>query len=279
MTDRPPEAEIRRAIAEVRREGTKAALLVAAVEAVLAALVTNLAATLAPVPSLGVRVVGPATAGDLLTAAAGLGWGVTVTVRRVRRSSVDRFEVANPAVDEALRTARDAVASDRSDPVARALYVDVLDRLRTTSSRELVAWRRLVAGTVLVVAVGVATVAAAGAGITLAPGASGPADAGPVGAGPDARGVTPSQSGLQDGDEVLGNPTDVSAGDRNVSAEVDTGPGGRGDRDTQFREHPTTDGGGSGVDVRRAGYTSGEEVEDADLVREYTLALEDDRDE
>lgn len=279
MTDRPPEEDVRRAVAEVRREGWKATLLVALVEAALAGLVANLAVTFAPLAVLATPVAGSATAGELLAGTAGLAWGLAVLVRHARRSTVERFEAANPEVREALRTARDAVAADRADPVARALYDDVLDRLRRTSSRELVAWRRLVAGVVLVAAVGAGTVAAEEAGVALKATGTGPVDAEPASAGPAGGVVTPSPSGLRDGDEVLGEPTDVSAGDRNLSAEVDSGPGGRGDRNSPLRERPGSDDGTTGVDVRRAGYTSGEEVEDAELVREYTLALEEDEDE
>lgn len=269
--------DVRRAVAEIRREGLKAAALVAVVDAAFVALLANLAATVVGVPELAATVAGPATVGTLLAAALGLLAGVAEFAWRARRPTVERFEEVNPAVHEALRTARDAVESDHEGPVARALYADVLDRLRDTSSRDLVAWRRLGATLVLVLAVSAATVGISAAGVGLTPDRTGidaaPGDAAP-GGGVDV-GEANGSEGLQDPDEILGEATNVSAGDENVTAEIDAGTGGQGDR-RSYDEQGYADDGGGGVDARRAGYADAEGVEDADLIRRFTLALQDD---
>lgn len=271
-TGEPPEAAIREALAEVRKEGLKAAVLVAAVDATLAAALVTLASSLSGIPALSRAVAGSVTGGHVLAVLAAVAVGGAELAWRRRRPTVERFEAGNPEVREALRTARDAVDADRADSVARTLYEDVLERLSDTSSLALVPWRRLGATVVLVVLVSGLTLAVSVGAPAPAPTATdpGPSESvdGSVG------GQTNGTEGLRDGDEVLGDPTNVSAGDRNLTASVEAGTGGEGDRE------PADRGGYGGddrpaVESQRAGYASTGSVEDADLIREYTLALQD----
>ena len=280
--------QIRAALAEVRREARKAALVHAAVEGALVAVVANLFLALVtpaalagslPLPAVvfaalrrvpAVGAVAPRTVGVAPLVAAGVG-GVgfaAAFLLRLRRPSVERFEAANPPVREALRTARDAVADDRDadSEMARRLYADVIARLRAASTLELVDARRLTV-TVVVVAV----VAVAGVQVAIVN-----PDLGSVlggGSDPGAAVDRPDDDDLQDGDEILGDAEDIEAGDEIENVTLP----GTGDG---TEEGPTAPGGGTGAgggagefDSQQAGFAGDERIEDAELVREYNLRI------
>ena len=280
---------IRAALSEVRREVRKAALVHAAVEGTLAAVVANLLLSLVtpaalagtlPLPAVvfgvlrrvpGVGAVAPRTVGVAPLVAAGVGGvGFAAAYRlRLRRPSVERFEAANPSLREALRTARDAVeaGTDDDSAMARRLYADVIARLREASTLELVDARRLTV-TVVVVAV----VAVAGVQVAVVN-----PDLGGVLAGGSDPGATvdrPDDDELRDGDEILGDAEDVEAGDEIENVTLP----GTGDG---TEEGPTAPGSGTGAgaggagefDSQQAGFAGDERIEDAELVREYNLRI------
>ncbi|GGJ09746.1 hypothetical protein GCM10008995_19570 [Halobellus salinus] len=274
------------ALSAVRREVWKAALVHAAVEGALVAVVANLLLSLAtpaalsgsvPLPGVvfavlrGVPAVGPVaprTVGVASIAAVGVGsvGFVGASLLRLRRPSVERFEAANPPVREALRTARDAVDGGSDTEMARRLYADVIATLKETSTLELVDARRLSVTVVLVAVVAVASVQIAVINPDLAGVLAG-------GSGPGSNVEQPDDDELQDGDDILGDAEDVEAGDE---VENITVPGtGEGDG-----EGPTAPGGGTGgaggsgeFDSQQAGYAGDERIEDAELVREYNLRI------
>lgn len=286
-TDGSRRREMERALRAVRREGWKAALLYAVVDAVALCLVVNLAVTVLGPPSLPAQVaVGlPADAADflprtvtvpvaaLLGVVAGLLALPVETWLRLRRPLVEQFEAANPAVAEALRTARDAVEGGGDSRMATRLYGDVLDRLRDSSGVALVDTRRLAGTVALVVVVSLVTLQATAAGVALL------ADAGDEGT--DATDTSPDEyEGLQDGDAVLGDRENVSAGDNNLTARVDsTGGDDPVDRSEQFPSAgPGVDSGGA-VEGQQAGFANPDAIEDAELVRAYNLRIRDEQED
>ncbi|WP_135852748.1 DUF7502 family protein [Halorussus salinus] len=275
--------EIRAALAEVRRECRKVALVYASLDAVCVLLAVRLATTLVGVPALGTDVA-VATFDSLGLPAPSVGTVVALVVGvvafavevrvRTRRPAAEQFEAANPDIAEALRTARDAARDDRSNPMVRSLYADVLDRLRETSSANLLNATRLAATFLFAVAVSLATVQTAVVGLDL--GLAGPTEPGGAGAsGGGASGpVTTQSAALQNGEEVLGDPTDVSAGSENLSAAVDASPGGEGDREWDYGSDSGEGSDDDAVDPQRAGFSSPERVEDAALVQRYARELD-----
>lgn len=272
---------MREAVAEIRREGYKAAALYAVVDAVLVALVANLAITVVGVEwadspgSAGDP--GPITVGLLVVVVTGVLAFAAEFGYRVRRPLVERFEAANPEVDEALRTARDAIQDGQDTRMARALYADVIDRLGSTSSLGLVHLPRLVGSIALAVVVSIATVHASVVAVDLGGTASPGASSGGVVAGPTGE-REPASGELQPGDQILGEPENVSAGSENLSASVSVDRGGPGD--DEFRQYEggnTTDR--TAGEAQRAGYAPREDVEDADLIREYNLRIREDEDD
>ncbi|WP_135828778.1 DUF7502 family protein [Halorussus halobius] len=275
--------DVRSALAEVRREQYKVAVVHASLEAACLALAVNLLAGVVGVPALDAPVLPSAfessgvpapdvgTAVALLAGVAAFAAGVGL---RARRPAVESFEAANPEVAEALRTARDAVGDDRANPMALALYDDVLDRLRGTSSVRLVDRRRLVASVAVAFALGLASVQTAVVGVDLA---GPPSDAAVGGTGDSEadraaleNGSTPT---LRDGDELLGEPSEVDAGSENLTASVGSSPGGEGDEARNYDSDGSGSDGGA-VAPERAGFDSPERVEDADLVARYARELE-----
>ncbi|WP_425342205.1 DUF7502 family protein [Halarchaeum rubridurum] len=268
------------ALRDVRREGRKVAAIYATSDAVLLALLADLAcATLAVVPE---RVALPAATPIsalpvpiLVAALCGVFvFGVEYTLR-IRRPLVEQFEAANPAVREALRTARDAVAAGSDTRMAARLYERVLADLRETSSVALLDARRVAATVVAVVVVSLLCVHAAVAGIAFdVGGGPGPATAGTGGGG--GGGASDEYGGLRNGSGVLGDPTDVAAGDDALDASVDASGGGTGG---ESRDPESYDAGGyaGGSDVavesQQAGYDDPGGIEDAELIREYTLRI------
>lgn len=273
---------VRRALAEIRREQYKVAFVHASLEATCVALAANLLAGAVGRPALDADVFASAfesvavpapDVGTALALLAGVAAFAAAFRLRTRRPAAEAFEAANPAVAETLRTARDAARDDRTNPMARALYDDVLDRLRETSSVGLVDGTRLAVAVVAAFALSLASVQTAVVGLDLA----GPSpDAAGVG---DGSGADPaafenrSSVDLRDGEEVLGEPTDVDAGSENLTASVGSGPGGEGDEARNYDRDADGTAGGA-VDAERAGFASPERVEDADLVRRYARQLE-----
>jgi len=277
------------AIAEVRREGKKAAFVYAVVDAMLLFLLVNIALTVLAPTELPTQLSVPATVTDPVGAAVGrslsalsvptgavvgiavgLAWFLGEYLYRVRQPLVEQFEAANANVTDALRTARDAVEDGAETRMAARLYEDVLDGLKQSSSVALVDSRRLVGTLVVIVLLSLATVQVAVVDIGLL-------DRDPVESeSPNER---PSRyEGLEDGDAILGDSEDVQAGDENLTAQIDsTGGDEEIDRSQEF---PPSDSGGPGsgdgtVDSQQAGFAGQEEVEDADLIREYNLRIRD----
>jgi hypothetical protein len=279
---------IRAALAEVRREVRKAALVHAAAEGTLVAVVANLLLSLVtpaalagslPLPAVvfealrrvpAVGAVAPRTVGVAPLVAAGVGGVgfVAASLLRLRRPSVERFEAANPSLREALRTARDAVESGggSDSEMARRLYADVIARLRAASTLELVDARRLTVTVVVVAVVAVAGVQVAVVDPDLDGVLAGGSD-------PGAAVDRPDDDDLRDGDEILGDAEDVEAGDEIENVTLP----GTGDG---TEEGPTAPGGGTGggggageFDSQQAGFAGDERIEDAELVREYNLRI------
>lgn len=285
------EARMREAVDAVRQEGYKTALLYAVADGALALVVVGLAVRVldagtvpetVPLPGVvaGVAGVSSLTTAALASVVAGLLVGAVEFGLRVRRPLVEQFEHANPSVHEALRTARDAVEDGRNSRMALRLYEDVLDRLRETSSVGLVDLRRLTLTVLLVVGVGLAGVQLAVLDVEVSPlpgGGDGPGDGQQPG-GATGNGTPAEFEGLKDGSAVLGDPEDVTAGDNPQNASIDPTQAG-GDRPGPPPSSYDESGLSTGVESQRAGYASEERPEDADLIRDYNLAIREDDDD
>lgn len=286
-----PRQRIEAALREVRREGWKAALVYAIVDAALVFLAVNLLLATVDPGWLPGGVTVPAALADPVADAVGLQTPVGVpgsaavagavgllafvgeTWFRVRQPLVEQFEAVNPGVAEALRTARDAVADDADTPMAARLYSDVLDRLGESSGVALVDGRRVAFTAAMVVVLSLATLQMAVIDVSLFDG--------PQAADDTAEEAAQNYTGLRDGDEVLGASESVSSGDEEITAAVESTGGGRDvDEDQQF---PETGGGGSasagGVDSQQAGFSAPDRVEEAELVREYNRRIREETDE
>ncbi|MFC5365771.1 DUF7502 family protein [Salinirubrum litoreum] len=281
---------VREAIEEVRREGYKLAAVYAVIDAAAVALVVNLLLTVLALDALPAEVsvpgvlvglaervagrqFGPVRIATSTVIGAGLGLvvGVGEFVYRARRPAVELFERANPEVREALRTARDAVEDGAESAMAVRLYRDVLTRLKQTSSVGLLDGKRLAIPMVLLLLASVLTVQVAVVDLQLGGG-------GVTGGG--GGGVDDEFGGLQDGSEVLGDPEDVSAGD--TEQNVSVGSSGAGSNEGGESPASYDDGGFAGdraVESQQAGFAPDEEIEDADLIREYNLAIREEDDE
>jgi hypothetical protein len=266
------------AVREVRHEWYKVAAVYAAVDAALAALLVNLLVNLLAIDALPAQVgvpgpLGSVSSSSLLGLVAGLLVGIGEFAYRARQPAVEGFERANPQVSEALRTARDAAADASDSVMAVRLYEDVLERLRTTSSAALVDARRLAVPVVVLLVVSVLTVQVAVVDLSLDRfGDDGPG-------GPDDR-APDDYDGLRDGDEVLGDAEDVSAGD--TEQDVVVGSDGSGEGTGGDAPGSYDDGGfatGGDVESQQAGYAPDERIEDADLIREYNLKIREEEDE
>lgn len=271
---REPRERAERALSAVRREGWKAAAVYAVVDGTLAFVLVNLAVTVTGTDAAALAV-GPLPGRVVAALAVGLLVAGTEFGLRIRRPLVERFGEANPDVAEALRTARDAVARGRDDPMARRLYADTRERLLDASSRGLIDARRVAATVFLVLCLGAVTVQASAAGVVLlddSPDGSEGANGGGV---PSAATPTPDgYDGLQDGDGVLGTPGDVTRGDENESADVGTNPDPEGQRTPSDGEFDTGGYADSGsYDAQRAGFAGEDPVADADIVRAYSVRI------
>lgn len=274
------------AIRVIRREGWKAAIIATAVDAVAVFLATNLLLSVFQPSWLPSRVPLPATASDPIAAVLGHGGTVgipgTVPIAaaigtlgfvmgmwlRVRRPLVERFEAVNPAVSEALRTARDAVENGAESRMAARLYADVLDRLHETSSFGLLDLRRVGVTLLFIVAMSAATPIAVVQDLTLG--------GGPAASGAQTANRTITFTGLRDGAAVLGNPEGVSAGDENLTAQLESTAGDQpAPRPDTFPDTGGAVGGGSGTGVasQQAGFARPAEIEEAELVRKYNVQI------
>jgi hypothetical protein len=260
---------IRRAIVQVRRETIKAAAIHAVVDAVLVVLAVNLAVTV-----LGVDLPGPWYTRQAIAVGAGLLVGATEFALRFRTPPVEQFEAVNPDVSEALRTARDAALDGEETRMARRLYDDVLAGLQAASSADLVSTGRVLVSVLVVFGLALATVQASVVGIDLTP-APEPTDGGNADDGRD-----DDYDGLHDGDAILGDETGADAGDDELDAVVGGSPGSEGDPG-EFDEG--YDGGGfssdASYDAQQAGFSRSDDVENADIIREYNLRIRDDSDQ
>jgi hypothetical protein len=282
----PHREQMERALTQIRREGWKAAFIQSVVDAVALFLAVNLLLAVTAPSWLPEPVTLPADAsaqvaevlghtgalavpGSALLAAVVAALALVAGMGlRIRRPLVERFEAVNPPVAEALRTARDAVEDGANSEMATRLYADVHDRLRETSSIGLVNLRRIALTLVVIAAMSAATTQVAVYEITIG---GGPGDE-PVD-------TTANESveftGLRDGSAVLGESEDVSAGDENISAQVESTSG---DQKLDDRETFPASGGPSGgetgsVDSQQAGFAQPEQIEDAELIREYNIRI------
>ncbi|MFC6939257.1 hypothetical protein ACFQE8_04665 [Salinirubellus sp. GCM10025818] len=253
---------VERAVGRVRREGYKAAAIQAVVDLAVVTLAVNLGLTV-----LGLDLPGPEYTPQAIAAGVGLLVGVVEFVIRVRVPLVERFEEVNPEVREALRTARDAARAGSETRVAARLYEDVLAGLRRASSADLVSTRRVAGGVVLVIVLSAATVQASVVGIDLT---GGPED---LDTGNEDRDED-DYSGLEDGEEILGEETDVDGGDDDLDAVIGGSAGGEEDSETQDRSY---EGGGfsasGSYDAQQSGFAPADEVENADIIREYNVRI------
>ncbi len=289
MSDAPPRQRMADALAEVRREGYKVAVIYAVVDAALVTLAVNLLLqvvtvgaipeTVRPLAPLSGVLSGtglswlagtPVGTSTLAGAAAGLLTFVVEFALRVRRPLVEQFEAANPSIRESLRTARDTVEDGRETVMALALYRDVLDRLRDTSSLELIDARRLVVTVTVLVAVSLVSIQVAVVDLNL--GLGGPDG----GDGPDQSPNQRPYEGLRDGDAILGDAENVTAGDTELDADLQTQGGGESGNGSSAAAYDQS-GFASSADVesQQAGFAPSEQVEDAELIREYNLKIRD----
>ena len=258
------------AVDQVRSEARKAAAVHAVVDGAVVLLAVNLVLAV-----VEVSLPGPGWADIALAGVLGLATGVTEFLLRTRTPLVEQFEAVNPAVREALRTARDAAADGADTRMARRLYADVLDGLRSASSDDLISRRHVSAGVVLVLVLAVGTVGVTAAGIELGLGGGGE-DAAPGDGGP---GSSPGTiyDGLQDGDAVLGEETNVSGGDDEQDVVIGGSAGDAGGAPTTDRSYET---GGfaseAAYDAQQAGFDAPDDVENADIIREYNLRIRED---
>jgi hypothetical protein len=280
------QSRVEAALAEVRRECWKAATLHAVVEATAVFFAANLVLVTVDPGWLPTRFVLPEAVGGLLAGALGVsgpvglpGSGTLAFVLglvafavgigyRVRRPLVEQFEAANPEVREALRTARDAVGDGADSAMARRLYADVLDGLSRSSGLALVDQRRLGVGVAAVVLLSVLTVQVAVLDLNLFDADEEITD--------DGSAPVNNYTGLLDGDQVLGDSEAVEAGEEELNASVESSGGGQDVGDEQQFPSDGAPGAGApsnGVEGQQAGFAAPEQVEDAELVREYNRRI------
>lgn len=284
-------SRMRGALSEVREEARKVAFLHALLDAGLVALVVNVLLRLFRPAALGDAVDLPgflAGAGGVVpntihtASIVGLLLGVAAFageyLLRTRRPLVEQFEAGNPSVAEALRTARDTVEDGANTEMARRLYEDVLADLRETSSFELVGTRRVVVTTLLIVLVSLASIQVAVVDLDLTDALDGDDDDDLPGEQPPR---TEAEDELQDGDEILGDAENVSAGDESINASVQGSDEGEGEGGSVSPPSSYDDGGfaDAAVEGQDAGYAPSENIEDAELIREYNLRIRDNDDE
>jgi hypothetical protein len=282
-----------RAVRAVRIEGYKAAVIYAVADAALAAVLASVTVrvlgTTLPVPETvplgplsGLTASGTISGAALAALTAAAAVVCLETLIRSRRPLVDQFEAANPEVRERLRTARDAAASGAETRMAARLYEETLEALRSTSSYRLVDVRRLAVTVLLVTLIGLAGVQAAVVDLSVSPlpeSADGSAVDDAPGSGPDAVRDTPEYGGLEDGSSVLGEEEDVETGDDPLNASVEYQTGGGEQAGSPPDSYDQSGFGDDDVESQRAGYADEQVPEDADLIREYALAVSEQDDD
>jgi hypothetical protein len=280
-----------RAVRAVRIEGYKAALVYGTADAALAAVTASLAVRVVgeslgvpatvPLPGpLGLATASGAISGAALAAlAAAFVTLCAETVVRSRRPLVDQFGAANPDIGEQLRTARDAAADGEETLMAARLYEQTLAALKETSSYRLVDVRRVAVTVLLVTGVGVAGVGVAVVDLDVAPlpdATDGATDGGDApGAGGPRSG--PDYSGLENGSDILGEEEDIETGDDPLNASVDYQAGG-GEEAGGPPEAYDQSGFEGDVESQQAGFADDPVPEDAELIREYALAVSEEDD-
>ncbi|KAB1189274.1 hypothetical protein GJR98_11760 [Haloferax sp. MBLA0077] len=271
------------AVREVRREVKKAALVPSVVDAAAVTLLANVVFRVVELPfstsvSLGgLPGVDPGTTVHVAVPIA-LALGILVAVVeytvRMWQPPVAQFERANPPVAEALRTARDTISTDGTSAMAVALYDDVLTRLKSTSSVELLPTRRVAVTLVFALLLSVASIHVAIEDIQInVPGGQQNGN----GSDLDAQ-DRPTE--LQNGSAILGDPENVTAGSEELNATL-SGVAGSGDGPSSSAAAYDSSGfgGESGVESQRAGYLEDDTLEEAELIRNYTLKIRDQDDE
>jgi hypothetical protein len=298
-----PLEQIREAIAEIRNEGLKASLIHGVVESSLVLIALAVGLSLSSPSWLPETVTVPAsvieglngaaaTAGYsgtpfaspyemsaalLLAVAAGLVFFVVDVALVYRSRTVETFEAFNPEVREALRTARDAAEDGHDDTMARQLYDEVIEKLEDTSSGGFISGRRMAMSLVMIIGIGLLVVYVSMLGLNFQPGEG----LFPGGGGPGGDGAASStstseekQSRWDDANSVLGEEKSAGPGGTDSvgvgltqSGSTATGSGTGGGDPGEFPDSSTE------VQTQRAGYDAQEQIEDADLVKNYNLRI------
>jgi len=271
------ELTMQEALAEVRREERKAALIYASIDAMFVGTAIALGGTFIGLESaVDVTIpygLNPTTVLSLGSSVLTL---VVEYVLRMRGRPGERFEGVNEVVEPALRTARDTLSTDRDLRMARELYADVLDELQSTSSTKLLRSRRLAIPLIAAIVFSLGTVQLAAAGIDVS--TVGPAGSSSDQVGPTAGSGDPGSVELQDGSQVLGNATNVSAGSEQLNATLSTSAGsGDGSVDAVDSGGLPSASGPAEVDARRTGFSESEDIENGELIKEYNLAIRDEQ--
>lgn len=301
--------QVRSALSEIRREGLKAGLVHAGIESAFVLLASTYGFNrLGVAPGRYTTELPPSVAGGLNDVFARLGSsysleaGMTLGLARstalafvvtaaffmidlsvtYRLRTVEAFESINPEVREALRTARDVSLDGETNTMARGLYRDVIARLKDTSSAGFVSKRRLLANLALVLFLGVVVIVASTLSLHFGGLGAGGLFGGGGGSGGGAAtqqqgGDSTEYSGLKSPEEVLGEEGEVGSGSDEQALQLDRGgssgtAGGSGGYGDNFQ------GSSSGsVDAQRSGYSSGDRIEDSELVKEYNLRIRGER--
>ena len=287
---KPPEKRMRRAIRQVRREGLKVAVIYAVVDAAFVALVVNLALRVTTPAELPLTLPWPRAVFDAIVGytgsqpgplqtsiVVGLAVGAVVFAGelavRMQRPFVEQFEGANPEIQDALRTARDRVRNDRDSRMAVALYEDVLAMLRRTSSVGLLNVTRVFVTILLISAVSLASIQVAVVDLNIRD-FEGDDQL-------DTEGTDREYEGLKDASGVLGEPEDVTAGQETLNTTLSTQGGGDDGSGSSAAAYQSSGfSGASDIEGQEAGFAEGEQLEDAELIRDYNLKIraEDDSD-
>ncbi|MFC7204012.1 hypothetical protein ACFQJC_10835 [Haloferax namakaokahaiae] len=279
-TDLP--SKMAAAVREVHREVTKAALVPSVADGALVALALNILLRITGFPDANpdlslAFLPGVEAASIHVAVPVALAAGTLVAVveyrYRMRTTAVEQFESVNPDVAEALRTARDTLDDggdgETPSPMARRLYGDVLTKLQSASSVELLPTRRVVFSVLGVLVLSIASIQVAIVDLDLGGiGGSAGTSIGERDADRDAD--------LQNGSAILGDPEDVSAGNNEVNATLSGTNSGEDTPDSQAEAYDSTGfTGDRSVESQRAGYLSDDTLDEAELIRDYTLKIRD----
>ena len=288
MTETKAE-KILQAEKEIRREGAKAAFLHGMVEAtVFFVVVYFVLFTFQPdaVPdTIPIEQADVAVPGAVVVAAVAAFLFLIADAYLVyRKRTLEYFEDVNPQINEALRTARDAAERDEQTEMAEALYDDVLEELKNTSSDGFVSIPRMTGSVVLVFALAFILLSASlggfGGGQSLFSDETtnqGASSAQGEGAGGGGGGSGNAEGELQNAEDVLGESGEVSRGENRQNAELDrSGSGGDGEGGSGAVGEGRDYSEGVSVEGQRTEFSPEEEIEDAELVKEYNLRVRSD---